>query len=132
MPQVLQCILRYDVFLLCLVLIDVAVIDTEGAQELLGGQQLIEIEFGSQLDTDAVDGRVVDTLPDSIASFGSIHDPIDHIFAVVVPDNSRAIESFVLIVDTQFNGLHLLWLQMRICTVSLDLIVHLRKRGHSQ
>ena len=46
MPQVLQCVLRHNVFFLLLILIDITVVEGEGAQELLGGQQLGEVEFG--------------------------------------------------------------------------------------
>ena len=130
MAQVFQRVLRHDVCLLLLVLIDVTVVDAHFPKQMLCGQQFQEVQGSRSLHADAVDFRVVHTLPDCFVALRCVHNPVNHVLTMMIPAGERQSQAVGRKVDTCFQGLHLFRLQMRIGAIALQFVVHLRERGH--
>ena len=70
-----------------LVALDITIADIQFPHQLLRRHHLQKVQSGCDFHADAVDLRVVHTLPDGISPFRGIHDPVDHVSAVMVPES---------------------------------------------
>ena len=65
-----------------------------------------ECEGGAGFETDAVDGGMVHTLPLGLAALRGVHNPINHIAPVMMPESGMKLIKAGLVIEAEFEGSH--------------------------
>ena len=104
----------------------------ERAEHTLHGQQAIEVGLQGGFHPSGIDFGVVDGCPHGFLAQRGVHDPVDHVRAMMIIHGERTADALPLIFDATLYSRHFLRFEILVGLVAVFGIIQFGERRHTQ
>ena len=122
-PQILQGVFALQMLIHLLVLVEIGIGQREALQQMLGGQELLQVNSGIGLPSCGINLVHVDRLPGSIGTFIGTPHPINQVLAMILKERGRKRQTYAGIFHTRLYRRQFLGHEIFVGLVATDGII---------